>query len=69
MVVFPGTFKGTVTVTTNAAEYTKEIPEFTFARSHARTLAEDLAKAKRSEDESQANLKVDELIEYNNSLD
>jgi len=61
MVVFPGTFKGTVTVTTNAAEYTKEIPEFTFARSHARTLAVDLAKAKRSEDESQANLKVDEL--------
>lgn len=61
MVVFPGTFKGTVTVTTNAAEYTKEIPEFTFARSHARTLAVDLADAKRSEDGTQANLKVDEL--------
>ncbi len=61
MVVFPGTFKGTVTVTTNAAEYTKEIPEFTFARSHARTLAVDLAKAKRSEDETLTNLKVDEL--------
>lgn len=61
MVVFPGTFKGTVTVTTNAAEYTKEIPEFTFARSHARTFFVDLAKAKRSEDETLTNLKVDEL--------
>lgn len=61
MVVFPGTFKGTVTVTTNAAEYTKEIPELTFARSHARTLVMDLAEAKRSEDESQASLKVDEM--------
>ncbi len=61
MVVFPGTFKATLTVTTNAAEYTKEIPEFTFARSHSRTINVDLATAKRSEDESLANLKVDEL--------
>ncbi|MBQ6761686.1 MAG: hypothetical protein IJP49_02945 [Bacteroidales bacterium] len=61
MVVFPGTFKATLTVTTNAAEYTKEIPEFTFARSHSRTFVVDLATAKRSEDEAVASLKVDEL--------
>ena len=61
MVVFPGTFKATLTVTTDAAEYTKEIPEFTFGRSHSRTFFVDLAKAKRSEDETLTNLKVDEL--------
>ena len=61
MVVLPGTFKGTLTVTTNAAEYTKEIPELTFARSHSRTVNMDLATAKRSEDASLASLKVDEL--------
>ena len=61
MVVFPGTFKATLTVITDAAEYTKEIPEFTFGRSHSRTFFVDLGKAKRSEGESQANLKVDEL--------
>ena len=61
MVVFPGTFKATLTVITDAAEYTKEIPEFTFGRSHSRTFFVDLAKAKRSEDETLTNLKVDEL--------
>ena len=61
MVILPGTFKGTLTVTTNAAEYTKEIPELTFARSHSRTVNMDLATAKRSEDASLASLKVDEL--------
>lgn len=61
MVVFPGTFKATLTVTTDAAEYTKEIPEFTFGRSHSRTFFVDLAKAKRSEDKTLTNLKVDEL--------
>ena len=61
MVVLPGTFKGTLTVTTNAAVYTKEIPELTFARSHSRTINVDLATAKRSEDASLASLKVDEL--------
>ncbi len=61
MVVLPGTFKATLTVTTNAAVYTKEIPELTFARSHSRTVNMDLATAKRSEDESLASLKVDEL--------
>lgn len=61
MVVFPGTFKATLTVTTDAAEYTKEIPEFTFGRSHSRTFFVDLADAKRSEDKTLTNLKVDEL--------
>ncbi len=61
MVVLPGTFKGTLTVTTNAAEYTKEIPELTFARSHSRTIYVDLGTAKRSEDALLASLKVDEL--------
>lgn len=61
MVVFPGTFKATLTVITDAAEYTKEIPEFTFGRSHSRTFFVDLADAKRSEDEILTNLKVDEL--------
>ena len=61
MVVFPGTFKATLTVTTDAAEYTKEIPEFTFARSHSRTFTVDLGTATRSEDETMASLKVDEL--------
>ena len=61
MVVFPGTFKATLTVTTDAAEYTKEIPEFTFGRSHSRTFYVDLAEATRSEDASLTNLKVDEL--------
>lgn len=61
MVVLPGTFKGTLTVTTNAAEYTKEIPELTFARSHSRTIYVDLGTAKRSEDALMASLKVDEL--------
>lgn len=61
MVVFPGTFKATLTVTTNAAVYTKEIPEFTFARSHSRTFTVDLGTATRSEDETMASLKVDEL--------
>ena len=61
MVVFPGTFKATLTVTTNAAVYTKEIPEFTFARSHSRTFMVDLGTATRSEDETMASLKVDEL--------
>ena len=61
MVVLPGTFKGTLTVTTDAAEYTKEIPEFTFTRSHVRTFNLDLAKAKRTANSSVATLKVDEL--------
>ena len=61
MVVFPGTFKATLTVTTDAAEYTKEIPEFTFGRSHSRTFTVDLGTATRSEDETMASLKVDEL--------
>ena len=61
MVVLPGTFKGTLTVITDAAEYTKEIPELTFARSHARTISLDLAKAERKEDASTSSLKVDEL--------
>lgn len=61
MVILPGTFKGTLTVTTNAAVYTKEIPELTFARSHSRTIYVDLGTAKRSEDASLASLKVDEL--------
>ena len=50
-----------MTVTTNAAVYTKEIPEFTFARSHSRTFTVDLGTATRSEDETMASLKVDEL--------
>lgn len=61
MVVFPGTFKGTLTVITDVAKYTKEIPEFTFGRSHSRTIFVDLGKATRSEDQTLTNLKVDEL--------
>lgn len=49
MVILPGTFQGTLTVTTDAATYTKKIPEREFARSHSRTFILDLATADRSE--------------------
>lgn len=48
MVILPGTFEGTLTVTTDVATYTKAIPEREFARSHSRTFGLDLAKAERS---------------------
>ena len=49
MVILPGTFSGTLTVVTDAATYTKEIPEREFARSHSRTFGLDLVKAEREE--------------------
>ena len=49
MVVLPGTYGGVLTVTTDVATYTKNIPEIEFARSHSRTLNLDLAKAEREE--------------------
>lgn len=49
MVIFPGTFSGTVTVTTDVATYTKEIPSREFVRSGSRTFGLDLAKAEREE--------------------
>lgn len=49
MVILPGTFEGTLTVVTDAATYTKAIPEREFARSHTRTFGLDLAKADREE--------------------
>ena len=49
MVILPGTFDGTLTVVTDAATYTKAIPEREFARSHSRTFGLDLAKAERTE--------------------
>ncbi len=49
MVILPGTFEGTLTVVTDAATYTKAIPEREFARSHTRTFGLDLAKAAREE--------------------
>ena len=49
MVVLPGEYGGTLTVTTDAATYEKEIPAREFARSHSRTFGLDLAKAERSE--------------------
>ena len=49
MVVLPGSFGGTLTVTTDAATYTKVIPEREFARSHSRTFNLDLANAERTE--------------------
>ncbi len=49
MVILPGTFEGTLTVVTDAATYTKAIPEREFARSHSRTFGLDLAKAERTE--------------------
>ena len=49
MVVLPGTFGGTLTVTTDVAIYTKTIPEREFGRSHSRSFNLDLAKAEREE--------------------
>ena len=49
MVILPGTFSGTLTVVTDVATYTKDIPEREFARSHSRTFGLDLAKAEREE--------------------
>ena len=48
MVILPGTFGGTLTVVTDAATYTKAIPEREFGRSHSRTFGLDLAKADRT---------------------
>ena len=48
MVILPGTFEGTLTVVTDAATYTKAIPERAFARSHSRTFGLDLDKAERT---------------------
>ena len=48
MVILPGTFEGTLTVITDAATYTKAIPEREFVRSHTRTFGLDLAKAERT---------------------
>ena len=48
MVILPGTFEGTLTVVTDAATYTKAIPEREFARSHSRTFGLDLDKAERT---------------------
>ena len=48
MVILPGTFEGTLTVVTDAATYTKAIPEREFARSHTRTFGLDLDKAERT---------------------
>ncbi len=49
MVILPGLFEGTVTVTTDVATYTKEIPSREFNRSGSRTFGLDLAKAERTE--------------------
>lgn len=49
MVVLPGTFEGTLTVVTDAATYTKEMPEREYLRSGSRTWGLDLAKAEREE--------------------
>lgn len=49
MVVLPGTYQGILTITTDVATYTKEVPERTFGRSHTRTFVLDLAKAERTE--------------------
>lgn len=48
MIILPGTFEGTLTVTTDVATYTKAIPEREFARSHSRTFGLDLANAERT---------------------
>ena len=48
MVILPGVFEGTLTVVTDAATYTKAIPEREFARSHSRTFGLDLDKAERT---------------------
>ncbi len=48
MVILPGTFEGTLTVITDAATYTKAIPEREFGRSHTRTFSLDLDKAERT---------------------
>ena len=49
MVVLPGTFGGTLTVTTDVATYTKIVPEREYTRSGARTWGLDLAGTERHE--------------------
>ena len=49
MVVLPGTYGGTLTITTDAATYTKTVPEREFGRSHSRTFSIDLSTADREE--------------------
>ena len=49
MVVLPGTFEGTLTVTTNVATYTKAMPEREYVRSGLRTWGLDLTNAERVE--------------------
>lgn len=49
MVILPGTFEGTLTITTDVATYTKTIPSREFVRSHSRTFGIDLAGAERTE--------------------
>lgn len=58
MVVLPGTFAGTLTVTTDKATYTKAIPEREFARSASRTFSIDLANATREELQGSSFVKV-----------
>lgn len=67
MVILPGTFKGTVTVTTDVATYTKAIPEREFNRSGSRTFGLDLAKADREEGvvETVVTLPYEETFETN----
>ena len=49
MVVLPGSFEGTLTITTDAATYTKVMPEREYVRSGLRTWGLDLTKAERVE--------------------
>ena len=49
MVVLPGSWEGTITVTTDAAVYTKEITEREYVRSQVRTFGLDLQKCEREE--------------------
>lgn len=67
MVILPGVFQGTLTVVTDAATYTKAIPEREFARSHSRTFGLDLDKAERSEgvEETVVTLPYSETFESN----
>lgn len=67
MVILPGVFEGTLTVTTDAATYTKAIPEREFGRSHSRTFGLDLAKAEREEGvvETVVTLPYEETFETN----
>ncbi len=67
MVILPGVFEGTLTVTTDVATYTRAIPEREFGRSHSRTFGLDLAKAEREEGvvETVVTLPYEESFETN----